>query len=164
MKLRMLSLLSIILALGIRSMDISAKEYHALRVLTHAIPEGPYIPTPMPLALENRLDSLVFHLSHYSVVKDVYININDSITPEHSIFEELQTVASEDELNELINHPSPIVRIYAYRALIVNDMNLNCDYELNLLSDTTCIDFYAGNEVLSSTVQEMVQRDLISIQ
>jgi len=164
MKLRMLSLLSIILALGIRSMDISAKEYHALRVLTHAIPEGPYIPTPMPIALENRLDSLVFHLSHFSVVKDVFININDSITPEYSIFEEMQEIASESELNELINHESPVVRIYAYRSIITNDMNLNCDYELNLLSDTTCIDFYAGSEIVSSTVQEMVQRDLISIQ
>lgn len=163
MKLRMLSLLSIILALGIRSMDISAKEYHALRVFTHAIPNGPYTPTVMPLALENRLDSLVFDLSQHSAVSDVYINITDYFTPEYSIFEELQDIATESELNELINHDSPIVRIYAYRAIIVNDMNLNCDYELNLLSDTTCIDYYAGSEIISSTVQEMVQRDLTSI-
>ncbi len=164
MKLRMLSLFSIIIALGIRSMDISAKEYHALRVFTHAIPDVPYVPTPMPLALENRLDSLVYHLSHFSVVKDVFININDPYTPEHSIFEEIQEIATEDELNELINHESPVVRIYAYRSLIINDMNLNCDYELNLLSDTTCVDYYAGNEIISSTVQEMVQRDIISFQ
>ncbi len=145
-------------------MDISAKEYHAMRVWTKAVPEGPYIPTPMPLALENRLDSLVYHLSHFSVVKDVFININDSFTPEYSIFEEIQEIANEEELNELINHESPVVRIYAYRALIVNDMNLNCDYELNLLSDTTCVDFYAGSEVISSTVQEMIQRDIVNVQ
>ena len=162
MKLRMLSLLSIILVFGIKSMDISAKDYHEFRVMVNAIPEGPYIPTLIPLALENRLDSVVFELSQASAVKEMYIGINDTLTPEYHIFQELQSIATEEELNELLTHDSPIVKIYSYRALIVNDMNMNCDYELALLEDTTCIDLFAGNEVTNTTVKEMVQLDLYS--
>ena len=163
MKFRMLSLVSIILALGVKSMGISAKDYHEFRVMVHAIPASPYVPALMPIALENRLDSIVFELSQAKAVKQLFIEINDSITPQYQIFHELQNVASEEELNELLNHGSPVVKIYSYRALIANDMNMNCDFELALLEDTTCVDFYAGNEVLNSTVKEMVQMDLYSL-
>lgn len=163
MKFKMLSLVSIIIALGIKSMGISAKDYHELRVFVHAIPEGPYIPTAMPLALENRLDSIVYDLSQATAVKQMFIDINDTITPEYQVFQELQSIATEEELNELLNHESPVVKIYAYRALIVNDMNLNCEYEFALLEDTTCVDYFAGNEILNSTVKDMVQMDINSL-
>ncbi|MBL1281054.1 MAG: hypothetical protein COA33_012310 [Fluviicola sp.] len=163
MKLRMLSLVSILIALGIKSMGISAKDYHEFRVMVHAIPDSPYVPTLIPIALENRLDSLVYDLSQATAVKQMFIDINDTITPEHHVFEELQAIASEEELNELLIHSSPVVKIYAYRALIANDMNMNCDYELSLLEDTTCVDFYAGNEVMNSTVKDMVQMDVYSL-
>ncbi len=144
-------------------MGISAKDYHEFRVMVHAIPPSPYVPTLIPLALDNRLDSLVYDLSQATAVKQMFININDSVTPQFEIFQELQTIASEEELNELMNHTSPVVKIYAYRALIVNDMSMNCDYEFALLEDTTCIDFYAGNEILNTTVKDMVQMDLYSL-
>jgi len=158
----MLSLLSVIIALGIKSMGISAKDYHEFRVMVNAIPESPYVPTLIPIALENRLDSIVFDLSQATAVKQMFIDINDTITPEHHVFQELQTIASENELNELMIHSSPVVKIYAYRALIANDMNVNSDYELALLEDTTCVDFYAGSEVLNSTVKDMVQMGVSS--
>ena len=160
----MLSLLSIIIALGIKSMGISAEEYHKFRVLVNAIPPSPYVPTLMPIAMENRLDSIVFELSQATAVKEMFIEVNDSITPEFAIYREFQSVATEEELNKLLTHSSPIVKIYSYRALISNNMNLNCDYELNLLEDTSCVDFYAGNELMNSTVREMVQQDLFSLQ
>lgn len=163
MKFRMLSLVSIIIALGIKSMGISAKDYHEFRVMVNAIPPSPYVPTLMPIALENRLDSIVYELSQATAVKELFIEINDSITPEYQIFQELQAVASEDQLNELLNHTSPVVKIYSYRALIANDMNMNCDFELALLEDTSCVDVYAGNEVLNSTVKDMLQMDVYSL-
>ena len=48
MKFRMLSLLSIILVLTIKSLEISAKDYHELRVLARAIPPSPYVPSIVP--------------------------------------------------------------------------------------------------------------------
>jgi len=163
MKLRMLSVLSIVIALGIKSMDISARDYHDLRVFANAIPQSPYIPTPLPIALENRLDSIVFTLSQASAVKDMYININDSLTPQFELFQELQYTANETELNALLIHESPFVRVYSYRALIVNDMNLNCDYEMAIMEDTTCIDLFAGSELTNTTVKDQIQRDLYAL-
>ena len=159
----MLSLISIIIALGIKSMGISAKDYHEFRVMLHAIPPSPYVPTLIPLALENRLDTIVYDLSEATAVKQMFIDINDTITPEYQVFQELQSIATEEELNELLKHDSPVVKIYAYRALIVNNMNMNCDYEFALLEDTTCIDFFAGNEIHNSTVKDLVQMDINSI-
>jgi len=163
MKLRMLSVLSVIIAIGIKSMNISAKDYHEFRILANAIPESPYIPTPLPIALENRLDSIVFTLSQASAVKDMYINLNDSLTPQFEIFQELQYTANETELNDLLLHDSPVVRVYSYRALIVNNMNLNCDYEMAIMEDTTCIDLFAGSELTNTTVKDQVQRDLYAL-
>ncbi len=93
----------------------------------------------------------------------MYININDSLTPQFEIFQELQYTANEIELNDLLLHDSPVVRVYSYRALIVNNMNLNCDYEMAIMEDTTCIDLFAGSELTNTTVKEQIQRDLYAL-
>ena len=42
-------------------------------------------------------------------------------------------------------------------------MNMNCDFELALLEDTSCKDVSAGNEVLNSTVKDKLQMDVDSL-
>ena len=154
MKLRMLSLLSVILALTIKSLEISAKDYHELRVLARAIP-GPSL-TPYDLATE--LDSVVYQLAQANSVKEMYVGENDTMTSEYSAYEKLKMIATEQELNKLLLHESPIVKVYAYRALVVNEMNMDCDVELALLEDTTCIDWYSEDVLTNTTVKEMIQR------
>jgi len=156
MKLRMLSLLSIILVLTVKSMDISAKDYHELRVFANAIPDVPYAPM-FPTDGYNELDSVIYQLAQANSIKERCIGYSDSITSEYLAYERLKMIASEEELNELMLHNSPIVKIYAHRALVMNDMNMNCDYELTLLEDSTCIDWFADDMVTNTTVQEMVQ-------
>lgn len=154
MKLRMLSLLSVILALTIKSLEISAKDYHELRVLARAIP-GPSL-TPYDLTTE--LDSVVYQLAQANSVKEMYVGENDTITSEYSAYEKLKMIGTEQELNKLLLHESPIVKVYAYRALVVNEMNMDCDVELALLQDTTCIDWYSEDVLTNTTVKEMIQR------
>jgi len=159
MKYRMLSLLSIILALTIKSIEISAKDYYELRVAVNAIPPDPYAPHLFPHPLENKLDSIVFRIAQSSVVIDPFeSNIEDN-SENIAFFDDLSSTANEQELNALMMHNSSAVKIYAYRALLMNNMNMNCDYELALLEDTSCVSFVTENKTVTSTVKELVQSD-----
>jgi len=157
MKLRMLSVLSIVIALLIKSVEISAQDYHYLRVLAHAVPAES--PTFLPYPMETQLDSAIYQLAQTNVVMERFVGINDSITPEFEAYEKLKMLASEQELNDLLLHASPVVKVYAHRALVVNEMNMNCDYELALFEDTTCIDWFADDLLTNTTVAEMVQQE-----
>lgn len=157
MKFRMLSLLSIILVLTIKSLEISAKDYHELRVLARAIPPSPYVPSIVPFEDFSELDSVVLQLAEANAIKEMYVGLNDSITQEYTAYEKLKSIATEEELNELLLHESPVVKVYAYRALVVNEMNMNCDVELALLEDTTCVDWYSDELVTNTTVKDMIQ-------
>jgi len=159
MKYRMLSLLSIILALTIKSIEISAKDYYELRVAVNAIPPDPYAPHLFPHPLDNKLDSIVYRIAQSSVVIDPFeSNIEDN-SENIAFFDDLSSTANEQELNALMMHNAPAVKIYAYRALLMNNMNMNCDYELALLEDTSCVSFVTEHKTITSTVKELVQSD-----
>lgn len=160
MKLRMMSLLSILLVLSVKSLEISAKDYYELRVMVNAIPPDPYAPHLLPYALENKLDSVVFRLSQVPVVQDIFNVDRDTLAEKFEPVEMLENSGNEEELNNLLLHASPIVKVYAYRTLLINEMNMNCDYELLLLEDTTCVGYLTSDRVVNSTVKDLVQNDL----
>ena len=155
-----MSLLSIILVLSVKSLEISAKDYYELRVMVNAIPPDPYAPHLLPYALENKLDSVVFRLSQAPLVTDIFTIDNDTLSEKFEAVEMLSSAANEEELNNLLLHKSPIVKVYAYRTLLINEMNMNCDYELLLLEDTTCVGYLTRDQIVNSTVKELVQNDL----
>jgi hypothetical protein len=156
----MMSLLSILLVLSVKSLEISAKDYYELRVMVNAIPPDPYAPHLLPYALENKLDSVVFRLSQVPVVQDIFNVDRDTLAEKFEPVEMLENAGNEEELNNLLLHASPIVKVYAYRTLLINEMNMNCDYELLLLEDTTCVGYLTSDRVVNSTVKDLVQNDL----
>lgn len=155
MKFRMLSVLSIVLVLMVKSMDISARDYTNLRILANAIPVDPLL---FPYPLETQFDTVVYQLAQSDGFMERFNGESDTVAPTFEAYEKLKTIATEEQLNELLLHESPVVKVYAYRALIVNQMNMNCEYELDLLEDSTCIDWFADNQLTSTTVADLVQQ------
>ncbi|OFZ52662.1 MAG: hypothetical protein A3D92_19230 [Bacteroidetes bacterium RIFCSPHIGHO2_02_FULL_44_7] len=155
MKLRMLSVVSIVVVLMIKSMDISAQDYNNLRLFVNAIPSDPSL---VPFPLETQLDSVVYQLAMSEGVMERFVGESDSSSEVFAAYERLKAVATEEELNELLLHESPIVRIYAYRALVVNEMNLNNDYAELLVQDSTCVDWFNQDATVNTTVAKMVQQ------
>lgn len=153
MKLRMLSVLSIVVVLMIKSMDISAKDYYNLRLFVNAIPSDPSL---VPFPLETQLDSVVYQLAISEGVAERYVGEDNTSSEVFAAYERLKAVASEEELNELLLHESPIVRIYAYRALVVNEMSMNNDYVELLIQDSTCVDYFIESTAMNTTVADMV--------
>ncbi|MEJ6583459.1 MAG: hypothetical protein QNL61_04690 [Crocinitomicaceae bacterium] len=160
MKFKMLSLLSIILVLTVKSMEISAKDYNEFRVLIHAIPSNPSNKILLAYRYENKLDSIVFHINQTSTVTAVFEPKTDETIDNTFIFNELLQNANENELNALLTHQSASVKVYAFRALLINDMNVNNDFELALLTDTSCVNLISKSQIIPSTVQEIVKNDL----
>lgn len=159
MKFRMLSLLSIILALTVKSMEISAKDYNELRVFVNAIPSTT-TQNLMAYRLENKLDSVVFHIIQTSTVSDVFEPNSEQTLENNTSFDELIKSANENELNALLMHQSAPVKIYAYRALLAQSMNVNSDFELALLNDTSCVNLISRDKIIPTTVKEIVENDI----
>lgn len=136
-------------------MDISAHDYTNLRILANAMPVDPSI---FPYPLETQFDTVVYQLAQSEGFVERFTGESDTVAPTYEAYEKLRTIATEEQLNDLLLHDSPVVKVYAYRALVVNQMNMNCEYELDLLEDSTCIDWYAFNQLTSTTVADLVQR------
>ena len=153
MKLRMLSVLSIVLVLMIKSMDISAKDYNNFRFLVYSIPSDPSL---VPFPMETQLDTLVYTLAQANSILETEHPEYDPFET-FAAYEKMKIIATEAELNELMVHESPIVRVYAYRALVVNAWNMNCDYETLLLQDSSCVDWVENGAIVNTTVADLVQ-------
>lgn len=159
MKFRMLSLLSIILVLTIKSMEISAKDYNELRVFVNAIPSTT-TQNFMAYRLDNKLDSIVFHIIQTATVADVFEPKTEETIENNNSFNALIQTANENELNALLMHQSAPVKIYAYRALLLQSMNVNNDFELALLEDTACVNLISKRQIIPTTVKKIVENDI----
>lgn len=162
MKVNLLSLLSVILVLSLKAYEISAREenqekrsevYHpALAFLD--IDEYHYSESAS-------LDSLINILGRSNTVKERYVGFAGLTPNEYIMFEKLKESASQYELNNLMTHYSPVVRVYAYRALIANEMEVNASYENFLYEDTTSVNWFSGCIYKSSTVQQVVEQGFV---
>lgn len=159
MKFRMLSLLSIILALTVKSMEISAKDYNEFRVFVHAIPANT-TQHLMAYRVDNKLDSIIFQIIQTSTVEDVFETSHSQFTENETTLEALSHTANENELNALLGHQSAPVRVYAYRSLLQQSMNVNGEFELALLNDTSCVTRISGDRIIPTTVKEIVENDI----
>lgn len=162
MKVHLLSLLSVVLVLSLKAYEISAREenqekrtevYHpALALLDYE--EYRY-------AESESLDSLINELGRSTTIKERYVGFAGITPNEYLLFEKLKASASEYELNSLMRHYSPVVRVYAYRALIDNEMEVNANYENYLYDDTTSVNWFSGCVYKSSTVQQVVEQGFV---
>ncbi len=162
MKVHLLSLLSVVLVLSLKAYEISAREenqenrsdvYHpALAFLD--VEEYQY-------AESETLDSLINQLGRSNTIKERYVGFAGLTPNEYLLYEKLKASASEYELNSLMKHYSPVVRVYAYRALIDNEMEVNASYENYLFEDTSSVNWFSGCVYKTSTVQQVVEQGFV---
>jgi len=162
MKVHLLSLLSVVLVLSLKAAEISAREesqeessevYHPALAFLDA-DEYSYSESAS-------LDSLINTLGRSNTVKEQYVGFAGLTPNEYVLFEKLKSTATEYELNNLMKHYSPVVRIYAYRALIDNNMEINAQSENFLYEDTTTVNWFSGCIYKTSTVQQVVEQGFV---
>ena len=107
----------------------------------------------MGFRIDKQLDEIL--------ARDIMIPRAEIIAVEESItFDELIKSANENELNALLMHQSAPVKVYAYRALLVQSMNVNSDFEQALLNDTSCVNLISKKQIIPTTVKEIVENDI----
>ncbi|NVK66549.1 MAG: hypothetical protein HWE22_18295, partial [Flavobacteriales bacterium] len=107
------------------------------------------------------LDSLINELGRSNTIKERYVGFAGLTPNEYLLYEKLKSKASQYELNSLMKHYSPVVRVYAYRALIDNEMEVNATYENYLFEDTTSVNWFSGCVYKASTVQQVVEQGFV---
>ncbi len=162
MKVNLLSLLSIILVLSLKAYEISARDENRENQSEAYHPALAFLDSEEYHYSESAsLDSLINHLGRSNIVKERYVGFAGITPNEYLLFQKLKESASQDELNDLMKHYSPVVRIYAYRALIANEMEVNMSYENMLYEDTTSVNWFSGCIFRASTVQQIVEQGFV---
>lgn len=162
MKVHLLSLLSVILVLSLKAYEISAREENQEKRTEVYHPALAFLDIDEYHYSESAsLDSLINTLGRSNTVKERYVGFAGSTPNEYLLFEKLKESATQYELNNLMKHYSPVVRIYAYRALISNEMEVNMSYENFLFEDTTSVNWFSGCVYKPSTVQQVVEQGFV---
>jgi len=163
MKLRLLTLFSIIVALAIKTYSINAQD---------GVIDDEDVELLTKWELKNKSDS-VYHEKHVhrivsTLSKSPYI-AEDKITAVKSSeiyheYSKLKTVANAYELNKLLVHPSPIIRVYSHRALMEKNLELNTLHLEIIASDSTDVEWMDGDVMVKTTVMEMVTKNIFHVE
>ena len=160
MKVRLLSFLSVVLVLSIKAYETSAREALERKEVNAYQPDLSFF-EGVEFNPVSTVDSVVQILSEGITLKDKHVGFAGLTPKEYELYELMRMTASQDELNNLLTHYSPVVRVYAYRALKANEMAVNLDYEETLLKDTASLEWFSGCVLINSSVQEIVSQGFI---
>lgn len=161
MKFRLLSLLSVVLVLSIKAYETTAHELREERNRSDVYQPDLLFIDGEQFNPVTPIDSLVQILTDSEAVKERQVGFSGSTPMEYRAFEELTNIGTESELNGLLTHYSPVVRVYAYRALVANEMEIEAAYEETVLRDTASVDWFSGCLLIPSTVSDLVSQGFI---
>jgi hypothetical protein len=165
MKFKLLTLFSIILALVIKTASLSVRD---------GVIDDDEVELLSQWELKNADDSLR-HQEH------IYILANElakskQITEEYRgagalikcdtyhQFERLRKAANEAELNTLLSHDSPVIRVYAHRAMMDRELAPNPDIVSQMAGDSTEIEWLNGDVLVHTTVMDLVSANMFRVQ
>ena len=163
MKFRLLTLFSIIIVLAAKTYTISAQD---------GVIDDEDVELLTKWELKNKSDS-VYHEKHVNRIVDALskspyiaeekITVLESSEIYHE-YSRLKKVANEYELNKLLVHKSPIIRVYAHRALMENNFTPNTLHLEIIASDSTDIEWMQGDLMVQTTVMDIVTENMFVIE
>jgi len=165
MKFRLLTLFSIIIALVVKTYALNSRD---------GVIDDEDAQLLATWQLKNHEDS-VHHEKHVLRIVDVLAK-SDRITEEYtgagalikcktySEYSKLRLAANEEELNNLLLHDSPIIRVYAHRAMMERHFQPNADLVAQIANDSTAITWLNGDIVVQTTVMDLVSSNMFHVQ
>lgn len=165
MKFKLLTLFSIILALVIKTYSLSARD---------GIIDDDEVELLSQWELKNADDS-VRHQQHVDLLAKELAK-SGQVTEEfrgagalikcdtYQQYSRLRKAANERELNDLLLHESPIIRVYAHRAIMERDFCANPSIVAQMAGDSTQIDWLNGDILVHTTVMDMVSANMFRIE
>jgi hypothetical protein len=157
-----MTLVSVVVVLTIKSYTLEAQDKVVNDVDVERMASCKLINHADTLRHEKMINRFVFDLEKSDALYEKYSGSADFPNETYSDFERLKRVATQQELNNLLVHESGIVRVYAHRALMDNNMYVN-KYQLEMLaSDTSSIAVIDGLSYSKIEVKDLVSKRLFN--
>lgn len=161
MKFRLLSLISVVMVLSIKAYEQQVHEENLKNELFFVPENYPFLAIETTNNFVSEIDSLANKISKFSTLKERSVGFAGETPVEYLTFQELKSIGTEEELNNLLSHYSPIVRVYAYRALKANQMETNPEMEKILHQDDEKLMWLAGCFLRETTVSYLVSKTFL---
>lgn len=161
MKFRLLTLFSIIVVLVVKTYTLSARD---------GVIDAEEAEILATWELKNHEDS-VQHEKHVLRIVDVLAK-SDQVTEEftgaaslvpcegYKEYAKLRIAANEAELNSLLLHKSPVIRVYAHRAMVERNLQPDPEMLAILAGDPTTVEYLKGDLLIHTTVMDLVSANM----
>lgn len=161
----MLTLFSIILALVIKTYSLSARDGVIDDEEVELLAQWELKNADDSLRHQQHVDILAGELAESKQITEEYTGPGAMVkckTYHH--YSRLRTAANEFELNELLSHKSPVIRVYAHRAMMERNFNPNPDMVAEMAADSTEIEWLNGDVLIHTTVMDMVSSNMFHVE
>lgn len=160
MKLRLLTLFSVVVALAIKTYSINAQDGVIDDAEVEVLANWQLINKKDTLHHQKHVNKIVTELAESPYVAEKKEVPAQLPTDSYKQYSRLKRAAHEHELNQLLTHESPVVRIYAHRALVENAMQADAHCLEAMSMDSTCVTWLDGDLLIETTVMDMVSSNL----
>lgn len=116
-----------------------------------------YAPTNYDVAGIDNLDSVVNYLGKASVIDDGHVGIAGSQSTTYAHYIRLKELASDSILENLIQHDNPVVRVYAYWALIERNYSKKTALMQVAANDSSSVKYMSGCIMMPEPVISVVK-------
>jgi hypothetical protein len=161
MKFRLLTLFSVILALVIKTYSLNAKDGVIDDEEIELLAQWELINRDDSLRHAQHIELLAEELAQSNRITEAYTGVGALIPCDtYQRYKRLKRAANADELNRLMLHKSPIIRVYAHRALVERSLSPNPDMMTQIAGDSTEVLWLNGDLLVHTTVMDMVSENL----
>lgn len=155
MKYYIMTLVSIVVVLAIKSYTINAQDKPINDTQVELMASGKLLNHADTVRHQKMINRFLTDLEMSEFLCERYMGAAEFPSEVFENYERIQRVGTEEELNTLLSHESPVVRIYAQRALSVNNMNANPEALELLVNDTTSVLQFDGLKIRKVAVMDL---------
>ncbi|XOV67355.1 MAG: hypothetical protein ACFHU9_17200 [Fluviicola sp.] len=165
MKFKLLTLFSIILALVIKTYSLSARDGVIDDEEVELLAEWELKNADDSLRHQQHIEILAEELATSGQVTEEYTGAGALVRCEtYHYYSRLRKAANEYELNALLTHESPVIRVYAHRALMERRLSPDPDIVAEMAADTTEIEWLNGDVLVHTTVMDMISSNMFHVE
>lgn len=165
MKYRLLTLFSIILALVIKTASLSAKDGVIDDEEVELLSLWKLKNADDSLRHENHISLLAEELAKSEQITEEFTGAGSLVQTEtYQHYSRLRKAANESELNDLLAHESPVIRVYAHRAIMERELNPNPQMVAQIANDSTEIAWLNGDVLVHTTVMDIVSTNMFHVE
>ncbi len=165
MKFKLLTLFSIILALVVKTYSLSARDGVIDDEEVELLAQWELINADDSLRHQQHIGILANELAESKQITEEFTGAAGMVkckTYHH--YSRLRKAANEFELNALLTHESPVIRVYAHRALMERDFNADPNIVAEMAADSTEVEWLNGDVLVHTTVMDMVSANMFRLE